>query len=390
MFLLWNKIFAQNLVSLDDYTKLITANIDLTWKWYTQQDKQVYYIMKELCAVLLTDKWVFIANNQTNSRYNPKESLFVTLTCNSLQWDTQDKEAKNIARPMNTILKLKRSNRRNMWLICSTKQAWLWDEIWDTACEKRSIDSNFDYPFLFYKTISQIQNDWSNLSIARTYGNIDNTITAQDLANQYIIDHYQTIGILPEAKNYPKTYKELTQYIKSAKKIQQEAYIIDINKTTPDQINATTLPNTSLFFLSNQPSTVDIATQQPSYHKINSDILYNELFFYTLFNSVYLNYLTRVREKNSGNIPISRKNKKIDESQAVLLQKSRVNQQKAEIIKATTETMRQLGNLEASYPIHIWFLMYQEDLLNVRNNFAKIYLPLHQLHYKLENVQSKD
>jgi hypothetical protein len=52
--------------------------------------------------------------------------------------------------------------------------------------------------------------------------------------------------------------------------------------------------------------------------------------------------------------------------------------------------MRQMGNLESTYPIHIWFLMYQEDLLNIRDNFSKIYLPLHQLHYKLENVQSKD
>jgi hypothetical protein len=34
--------------------------------------------------------------------------------------------------------------------------------------------------------------------------------------------------------------------------------------------------------------------------------------------------------------------------------------------------------------------MYQEDLLSMRDNLAKIYLPLHQLHYKLENVQSKN
>jgi hypothetical protein len=55
-----------------------------------------------------------------------------------------------------------------------------------------------------------------------------------------------------------------------------------------------------------------------------------------------------------------------------------------------SESIRQLWNLESSYPIHIGFLMYQEDLLNMRDNLAKIYLPIHQLHYKLENVQSKN
>jgi hypothetical protein len=81
--------------------------------------------------------------------------------------------------------------------------------------------------------------------------------------------------------------------------------------------------------------------------------MYNELFFYVLFNSVYEQYLTRFREQKTGNIPISRKNKEVTEQEAIILQRNRINEQKTEIIKTTTETMRQMGNLESTYPIHI-------------------------------------
>jgi hypothetical protein len=188
-----------------------------------------------------------------------------------------------------------------MGIICSQSQLGSLGGstgIGDTDCEDRSFNNNLDYPFIFQKIITQVQNDRVNLSLARIYGTIDSDLTEKELANEYIENHFNTIGVLPEAKNYPDTYKRLTEYIKNGKTIQKETYFINYKKIKDNEssING----NIADFFFINSESKIP-----PSYHKINTDILYNELFFYTLFTSVYTEYLNRFWDSNKDNIPIS-------------------------------------------------------------------------------------
>lgn len=360
----------------------ITADIDKTWQGIKQKDKQVYNIFNHLCDNVI--KKNSITTSEWNI-YNPKESLFIAIICNSIQGEQKDKTAQI---PWDTLAInniLKRKNIRDMGIMCSQKQLSdnPNDNVSDTDCENRSFDNNLDYPFIFQKTIKQVQNDRVNLSLARIYGTIDNNLTDKELANEYIRNHFNTIGTLPEAKNYPNTHKRLTEYIKKWKTIQKETYFIDYDNT---QISKDSLDwNIRDFFFINNESKIP-----PNYHKINTDILYNELFFYRLFTSVYNEYLNRFWESSQEKLPISWWERNITIWEAIILQRWRIQVQVESIKNAVRESIRQLGNLEASYPIHIGFLMYQEDLLNMRDNLAKIYLPLHQLHYKLENVQSKN
>jgi len=188
-----------------------------------------------------------------------------------------------------------------MGIICSQSQLGSLggsSSIGDTDCEDRSFDNNLDYPFIFQKTITQVQNDRVNLSLARIYGTIDNDLTEKELANEYIENHFNTIGVLPEAKNYPDTYKRLTEYIKNGKTIQKETYFISGN--IAEDTKSSLSVNIKDFFFINSESQIP-----PSYHRINTDILYNELFFYTLFTSVYTEYLNRFWDSNKENIPIS-------------------------------------------------------------------------------------
>lgn len=382
VFLWWIRqgSLAEN-ININDYVKEITTkNIDKTWQWLKQEDKQVYKIFNTLCTNIIDKKDITIQWNT----YNPQESIFVTVVCNSLQSEKKDKKAENTALSLNTILK--RKNIRDMGIICSQSQLGSLGgstAIGDTDCEDRSFNNNLDYPFIFQKTITQVQNDRVNLSLARIYGTIDNDLTEKELANKYIENHFNTIGVLPEAKNYPDTYKRLTEYIKNGKTIQKETYFIDYTKVKDNESSIG--GNIKDFFFINSESKTP-----PNYHKINTDILYNELFFYTLFTSVYTEYLNRFWDSNKENIPISWWQRNITIWEAIILQRWRIQIQIENIKNAVIESIRQLWNLESSYPIHIGFLMYQEDLLNMRDNLAKIYLPLHQLHYKLENVQSKN
>jgi hypothetical protein len=188
-----------------------------------------------------------------------------------------------------------------MGIICSQSQLGSLDSsasIGDTDCEDRSFNNNLDYPFIFQKTITQVQNDRVNLSLARIYGTIDSILTEKELANKYIENHFNTIGVLPEVKNYPDTHKRLAQYIKNGKKIQKETYFIDYKKIN-DNKNSLSGYVRDFFFINS------LSKIPPNYHKINTDILYNELFFYTLFTSVYKEYLNRFWNSNKDNIPIS-------------------------------------------------------------------------------------
>jgi hypothetical protein len=54
---------------------------------------------------------------------------------------------------------------------------------------------------------------------------------------------------------------------------------------------------------------------------------------------------------------------------------------------ATLMMHRMLGNVHRTFPVHIGLLMYYEDIVNLRQSFVKLYTPIHQLYYKLRNVQ---
>ena len=380
--LIWiqNHVFWQS----EEIIKSYTENIDWLWFWVKAEDRKIHNIFNKLCENIIKEG----TKNINNKQYNPQESIFVAIVCNSIQSNELSKNSENKELIINKILK--RKNFRDMWLICSKKQLWIISQnIWDTDCENRSFENNLDYPFLFQKTITIIQNDRVNLSLSRIYWASNNDLLERDLANAYITKHYRTIGKTPEAKNYPSTYKKLIQYIKIGKNTQKEAYTIDFSKIKIENIDNKKLPSISLFFLNNTETEISEITKFPTYNQINTDIMFNEIFFYTLFSSVYKEYLNRFRD-NKEKIPISWKEQSFSIWQSIILQRWRIDKYNKKILDATQESIRQLLNLEASYPIHIGFLMYQEDLFNLRENLAKIYLPIHQLHYKLENVQSKN
>lgn len=48
-----------------------------------------------------------------------------------------------------------------------------------------------------------------------------------------------------------------------------------------------------------------------------------------------------------------------------------------------------INNIRATFPLHIWLQVYYEDAVNFRKSLAKIYTPIHQLNYKLRNIQEK-
>ena len=58
--------------------------------------------------------------------------------------------------------------------------------------------------------------------------------------------------------------------------------------------------------------------------------------------------------------------------------------------QAITLSLRSLTEMTYSFPVHIGFLMYQEDAKYFLKNSAKLYAPIRTLYDKLRNVQIKE
>jgi hypothetical protein len=57
--------------------------------------------------------------------------------------------------------------------------------------------------------------------------------------------------------------------------------------------------------------------------------------------------------------------------------------------QALASMQQTITNFRATFPIHIGLLAYREDTVAMRKALTKVYTPIHQLYYKLRNVQKK-
>jgi hypothetical protein len=49
--------------------------------------------------------------------------------------------------------------------------------------------------------------------------------------------------------------------------------------------------------------------------------------------------------------------------------------------------LRMLRDMYSAFPLHIWFLMYQEDLQWFNDDLSNLATPMYTLYGKLRNVQ---
>lgn len=369
------------------YIKLITEPIDKTFQWTETENYNLHSVFKTVCEELKNDNIGIVTFNGTNtsSTYSAKDSVFVTIMCNSILAKQDNKQAQDKDFPLNTLLK--QHNIRGLWLACLTTENTA--QTSDPNCENWARNNSTDFSFIFYNLSSQIFNDVLNFMTARVYGAIHIDADKKDLANAYIVNYFNTVAFLPESKSYPQTYKKLSEYITLWKNMQQSTLLFDVKNIGNAEFSDTSERKNFLMYNSQVPTNGDTNTKTlANYEESSINILYNELFFYTLFSQIYSTQLERFW-RDSASLPTAFKNRN-DIKWAISIQRSRIQNQDEKLLWSLSQSIRQINTTVSTFPVHIWLLMYQEDLLTLRNNLAKIYLPIHQLHYKLENVQSKD
>ena len=235
------------------------------------------------------------------------------------------------------------------------------------------------------KLFNMIINDYINLKQPSLYGFTaglgDGPDANTTAANIFSSGYFNGLQICKKSdRDYTATCKALTNYIQDTKKIFADVQLFDYKKIITPTVDkdVCTVSNANYnLLLCWLYGDRDFSLER--FLNLN----YNELFYYRLFAQYYAWMLT-TKEPNILWL-----------SQDELAWESfdRIGQMNNELVwsqDALSVSMRMLRDSYTAFPLHIGFLMYQEDLLHISTPLGALYTPLSQLYYTLQHVQKKE
>jgi hypothetical protein len=414
---IWSWVFAQQQVSdsediktrfLWDISNMGTTLIDLLVNEMPDQQERRSIIL-HYCDVML---WVNKGKNLAVATfgfdtmvYDPKKSLFMYALCTNMDknpkghqnYQQQFKVTKDF--DMQTYLKESVKDMNTLWWI--PKQENLDSETSYSDCNPKTSMMNCEFSSFAPEIFATLMNDMSNIKLSTIYWvkygpkPDDRRRAIVDFSKVFFQDPEhpgrscetddENVFYLSEKPNadgskqhcsHPKTYKYLDQMMASAHTLSQKT---DWLKSKTFLENS--CKNFQWDFYACAMSTSGAFASQNSQSAFQNMVL-NEMMRYNLFLSyykgvikLYSNYKplsfngfgNSVEEDNYEQITLS--------NEQMLMQKS------------VWQMLRQMSSLYATFPLHIGLLAYYEDMLYVRKSMTTLYTPLHQLYYKLRNVQ---
>lgn len=313
-------------------------------------------------------EWYIDATNDA-LYYTSKNSLFVQTLCSWIgKWDTFYNK---------NLIKWK------------TRDAILGTSI--KGCDWKLSNCNLSelLPALFNASM----NDHSTLSIAWWTMKDDVDATIQKFSITYFStlektcwekgSEYISSKGAASSKNalcsHPSTYQSLKNTIEWLKKQSNNLRIIewkDFWWDVKDKACEWNNKYTNLFECAYTNNT----SQDPWQYQYN--LWYNELLYYKLL----ISWLTNNKLLNPNIKPLN-----LTQNVTVSLSDEIQNLKREEILSENAIQIMQktINNIRATLPLHVWLQAYYEDVVTFRQSLAKIYTPIHQLNYKLRNIQEK-
>lgn len=263
-----------------------------------------------------------------------------------------------------------------------------------------SLDTDCDLASKLPELFNMIITDYVNMKQANIYGLVWNPSSEDDMEKQANIFSLANFNIKlcdNEIRSYDATCRTMKSYLKNARNLLSDVRIFDTKELLDAvkpivEIHAkevreipysiTVKPWKNLSTCSSKTSTDynillcwlygDTTSSMDSF--IN--LVYNELFFYRLFMWDYLLSIQKYPKDISKNT-YATVSKKFS---------SEYNRSK----EALSLSLRMMRDMYMAYPLHIGFLMYQEDLNGFGKLLAKITTPIYTLYDKLRNVQKPE
>ncbi len=130
------------------------------------------------------------------------------------------------------------------------------------------------------------------------------------------------------------------------------------------------------------------STQSTKYFLTIKDMLYTELYFYSIFLEFYASTIeleSSWLQLKTDSFESVKNMERISQEEANRARES-VNLAKFSVSKSFTV----LKDVYWTLPLHIGYMAIKEDIKKLMSALATIYTPIDQLRYKLKNVQDKD
>ena len=344
-------------------------------------------VFKQFCATMQnigeTKTTPAYKNTADSIYYNPKHSAFVHVVCDWWLGNYKDSFKTRSTQDEKTYF------LKDSW----TSLGVYWQSEWDNQCNPSFGMNDCDVSGVFTSIMQRILNDMFDIKQAAVYGWIyikDGTI--EEKINNLWQQMFVGIQLCPNNKcDYPKTENRLKAYFKRGNSLLQRLdiihwdYIKDIvsEKKMEDEDIDCSYPR-------KQDAQYHIficgfGSQDRNSLDTFALMVNNELFFYRLFMAQYMWWIqSEKRILPAWYTSLERYAGKTADIIAT------TQQQIARTQDAVDLSTKMLREMYATFPIHIWLLIYYEDIYRLRKELAKVVTPLYTLYDKLRNVQKKD
>ena len=245
----------------------------------------------------------------------------------------------------------------------------------DTKTNMNNCDLSYFVPRIF----DDLMNDFFNIRQASTMwiSSLWDTFDKEEYAKIYVNTHFPWLSIqkwmewgICQSKYYKKTCKYLKNYMWQLRNLLTTTEIINVKNLSTDKsaVNCDSDFDSYILYCG-----LLWSQNLPLYSLLR--VVYNEYFWYDLFMSYYEYNLMSVEW---------------DDASLFVEKAYKAKEQVYRSKQAITQALTSLSKVEYSLPIHVWFLMYQEDLNLFMWSLPKIFTPLKTLSDKLQNVQDAD
>lgn len=356
--------------SLIAWAKNFPENRDIIYEWEKSVKKMTAYFCEKFSTLTCMDTsdW-----NIYPDYFDASQSVFLSILCESVQkWINYDQ----------TKSYLYKKSFIDFWFVSS--ETWYLE-----PCHYYWNMNDCNYSYNLPQIFNQIMNDFFSVKQARFLwiDKIEENFDAQKAANKFSTEYFawltiqkwETSTICDSSSDYYKTTcKKLKGYMTDAMNLLKNTSVIDISKLQDQGEDADCENHRSKNILY-----CGLLWSKSDYAFVNA--LYNEYFWYNLFLSYYsfnINWAAAYLNWNYSDI-----SDMINENvEKVALVEDQLQKSK----KAITLSLRTLAEMSDSFPLHVWFLMYQDDATMFMEKLAKIYPPIRTLYDKLRNVQVKE
>lgn len=381
MFMWTSFLFAQKIsnvpIDIDNYANTIAAAL-------AKKPSTMRQVLLSYCnAVLNTSaKWWNVTWD--NYYYSAKDSVFLYMICHNID-SNFDKIFNN------------KFNSEKDWYFTQSSFTGLWivDYSQDPDFDYCSPTSTLNYCDLTYhipRVFNMIINDLFSVQQSRIYGLTTPDFDKKSIETQideYARDKFNIKFCDSTDWKYPKLCKNMKTYTKASAKLLKDLNILNYNNlydeaTKPDYSSKCRSGYGTYTY---NVLACGLFDSSFGMNDMYIGLVYNEFMYLSLFVKYY-NYSI---VSNPDLAPSTQKN----DYQAGInyLQNNayEFNREVNSSQKAISLGMKMLREIDVSFPLHVWFMMYQEDLLNLRDkSLYKIVTPFYTLYGKLRNVQTKD